>query len=131
MWGSFKYFTSFLEACKNHNVPNEVMVQVAEAGTCQGIRGIPEEIRRVFKGAQDIAPEDHLLMQAAVQKYVDSAVSKTINLPNSATVEDIDACFWLAHELKLKGITVFRDGCKTGTVKVGKHDENDFCYWES
>ncbi len=124
--GEFQVFSPlFLEACKKHNVPNEVMVQVAEAGTCQGIRGIPEEIRRVFKGAQDIAPEDHLLMQAAVQKYVDSAVSKTINLPNSATVEDIDACFRLAHELKLKGITVFRDGCKTGAVKVGKHDEND------
>lgn len=124
--GDFHVFSPlFLEACKKYNVCREAMAQVAESGTCQGIEGIPEEIQRIFKGAQDIVPEDHLLMQAAVQKYVDSAVSKTINLPNSATVEDIDRCYRLAHELKLKGITIFRDGCKTGTVKIGQHGEND------
>jgi len=60
------------------------------------------------------------LMQAEVQKYVCNAVSKTINLPNSATIHDIETCYRLAYELGLKGITVFRDGCKQGVVTVGK-----------
>ena len=82
------------------------------------MEGIPLEIQRIFKGAQDIAPEDHILMQAEVQKYVDNAVSKTINLPNHATIEDVDRCFRMAYELGLKGITIFRDGCKEGTVTI-------------
>jgi len=115
----------FLEACEKHNVSRGAMSQVAKLGSCQGIEKIPEKIQLIFKGAQEITPEDHLLMQAAVQTYVDSAVSKTINLPHSATIEDIDNCYRLAHKLKLKGITVFRDGCKEGAVKVGQHDQND------
>jgi ribonucleoside-diphosphate reductase alpha chain len=96
---------------------------VARTGSCQGIEGIPEEIALVFKGAQDISFTDHILMQAEVQKYVENAVSKTINLPTTATAEDIKECYRLAYELQLKGITVFRDGCKKGTVSVGKSKE--------
>lgn len=119
--GDFEVFSPlFLEACKEHGVPREVLSEVARRGTCQGVPGIPEEIARIFKGAQDISPEDHILMQAEVQKYVDSAVSKTINMPNSATVQDIDRCYRMAYGLNLKGITVFRDGSKKGTVTVGK-----------
>ncbi len=119
--GDFEVFSPlFLEACQKAGVPNNVLEEVASKGTCQGVDGIPPEIARAFKGAQDIAPEDHILMQAEVQKYVDNAVSKTINLPNQATIEDVDKCFKMAYELGLKGITIFRDGCKEGTVTIGQ-----------
>src|SRR5690606_29580216 len=85
----------------------------------------PEDISRAFKGAQDIAPEDHILMQATIQNRVDNAVSKTINLPHSATIEDIGNCYLRAFELGLKGITVFRDGCKKGTITVGEKKQQE------
>lgn len=119
--GDFEVFSPlFLEACGKHRVSQEVLSEVARSGTCQNIEGIPGEVAGVFKGAQDISFEDHILMQAEVQKYVENAVSKTINLPSTATPEDIDRCYRMAYELNLKGITVFRDGCKKGTVTVGK-----------
>lgn len=122
--GDFEVFSPlFLEACGKYNVPQEVLSQVARYGTCQKIPGIPEEVAGIFKGAQDIGYEDHILMQAEVQKYVDNAVSKTINLPFTATPEDIDRCYRLAYDLNLKGITVFRDGCKKGTITVGRKKE--------
>lgn len=122
--GDFEVFSPlFLEACQKAGVSNSVLEEVALKGTCQGVEGVPLEIQRIFKGAQDIAPEDHILMQAEVQKYVDNAVSKTINLPNQATIEDIDMCYRMAYELGLKGITIFRDGCKEGTVTIGQKDK--------
>jgi len=122
--GDFEVFSPlFLEACQKAGVPNSALEEVASKGTCQGVKGIPPEIARVFKGAHDIAPEDHVLMQAEVQKYVDNAVSKTINLPNRATIEDVDRCFKMAYELGLKGITIFRDGCKEGIVTIGQKDK--------
>jgi len=119
--GDFEVFSPlFLEACKDYEVPVEALAEVAKKGSCQGIEGIPENIAGTFKGAQEIAPVDHILMQAAVQKYVDNAVSKTINLPEDASVKDISECYRIAYELGLKGITVFRDGSKKGTVTVGR-----------
>lgn len=109
----------FVEACKRHNVSEGVLREVAGKGSCQGVDGVPRSIRKVFKGAQEIDPADHLLMQSELQKYVDNAIAKTCNLPNSATVEDVSKTFCMAHGLKIKGITVFRDGCKQGTVNVG------------
>ncbi len=122
--GEFEVFSPlFKEACERHGVGREVLAEVARRGSCQGVPGVPQELQRVFKGAQDIAYEDHILMQAAVQRYVDNAVSKTVNLPGDAKVEDVDRCYRLAYELGLKGITVFRDGCKEGTVTVGRKEE--------
>jgi ribonucleoside-diphosphate reductase alpha chain len=122
--GDFEIFSPlFLEACGKYRVPQEVLSEVARKGTCQNVKGIPESIARIFKGAQDIAYEDHILMQAEVQKYVENAVSKTINLPSTATPEEIERCYRMAYELNLKGITVFRDGSKKGTVTVGNGKE--------
>ncbi|ACA59780.1 LAGLIDADG family homing endonuclease [Candidatus Desulforudis audaxviator] len=119
--GSFEVFSPlFLEACERLGVSREVMSEVARRGGCQGVEGVPPELARIFKGAQEISPRDHILMQAEVQKYVCNAVSKTINLPNSATIHDIETCYRLAYELGLKGVTVFRDGCKQGVVTVGR-----------
>lgn len=122
--GDFEVFSPlFLEACQKHRVPQAVLSEVARQGTCQNIKGVPKQIARIFKGAQDISYADHILMQAEVQKYVENAVSKTINLPSTVTPEEIEKCYHLAYQLNLKGITVFRDGCKKGTVTVGKCKE--------
>ncbi len=116
--GEFDVFSPlFLEACRKAGVSE--LIEVAKKGSCQ-INDIPESIAKIFKGAQEINPEDHILMQAAVQSHVDNAVSKTVNLPNSATPEDIGECYQSAYKLGLKGITVFRDGSKKGAITVGE-----------
>jgi ribonucleoside-diphosphate reductase alpha chain len=122
--GDFYVFSPlFLEACKKHNVPQEVLDEVGRRGSCQDVEGIPLEIQRIFKGALDIHYEDHIAMQAAVQANLDNAVSKTINMHNDATVEDIKRAYLLAFEAGCKGITVYRDGCKEGVVTVGTPKE--------
>ncbi|KYK30882.1 MAG: vitamin B12-dependent ribonucleotide reductase [Theionarchaea archaeon] len=87
----------------------ELMKEIAETGTIQNNENVPENIQRLFKTAPEINYEWHVKMQAAFQKYTDNAVSKTINMPNSATKEDIRDAFLLAYELGCKGITVYRD----------------------
>ncbi|CBE68239.1 Ribonucleoside-diphosphate reductase [Candidatus Methylomirabilis oxygeniifera] len=90
----------------------ELMRRVAERGTVRGLEGVPEDVQRVFVTAHEIEPARHVKMQAAFQKQTDNGVSKTINLPNSATPEDIAKAYMMAYELGCLGITVFRDGCK-------------------
>ena len=119
--GDFNVFSPlFKEVCNKYNIPERVVQEVAVRGSCQSVEGLPFEIADIFKGAQDINSEDHILMQAEIQKYVDNAVSKTINLPNTATLQDIDRSYRAAYDLNLKGITVFRDGSKEGVVNTGK-----------
>ncbi|MCL6472286.1 MAG: vitamin B12-dependent ribonucleotide reductase [Firmicutes bacterium] len=94
----------------------ELMMEISKRGTIQGIVDIPSEIRRVFVTSFDIAPEWHVRMQAAFQKYVDNAVSKTVNLPQDATIDDVRKIYLLAYELECKGITVYRYGSKPEQV---------------
>jgi len=94
----------------------DLMMEIAKSGSIQGIEEIPEDLRRVFVTALDIAPEWHVRMQAAFQKYVDNAVSKTVNLPQAATVDDVRRVYMLAYRLKCKGITVYRYGSKKEQV---------------
>jgi len=93
-----------------------LLEEIARNGSVQGIEGVPEDVKRVFVTALDISPEWHVRMQAAFQKYTDNAVSKTVNLPHDATVEDVEKVFWLAYRLKCKGITVYRYGSKPEQV---------------
>ncbi|MCD6291674.1 MAG: vitamin B12-dependent ribonucleotide reductase [Anaerolineae bacterium] len=90
----------------------ELMEKVAETGTLHGVKDVPEDIRRVFVTAHEVDPEWHVRMQAAFQAHTDNAVSKTINLRNEATIDDVARAYQLAYEAGCLGITVFRDGCK-------------------
>lgn len=87
----------------------ELMKQIIEAGTLSGIKKIPERLKKVFVTAFDITPEWHIKAQAAFQKYTDNAVSKTINFPENATINDVLDAFNLAADLHLKGMTIYRD----------------------
>jgi ribonucleoside-diphosphate reductase alpha chain len=90
---------------------------VIKKGSLKLIKEIPSDLKRLFKTAHEISPEDHLEMQAAFQEYTDNAVSKTINMPNRATKEDVYRTYLLAYEKGLKGITIFRSGtAKQGTL---------------
>jgi ribonucleoside-diphosphate reductase alpha chain len=86
--------------------------EIAKRGSLHGIPGVPEEAARVFKTSHEISYEWHVRHQAAFQRYTDNGVSKTINLPNDATEDDVASAYRLAWDLGCLGITVFRDGCK-------------------
>jgi len=107
----------------------ELVTKVTKFGSVQNVEEIPKDVRRTFVTALDIAPEWHVRMQAAFQKYTDNAVSKTVNLPHEATLEDVRRIFFLAYKLKCKGITVYRYGSKSeqvltfGSVQATGSDE--------
>jgi ribonucleoside-diphosphate reductase alpha chain len=86
--------------------------EVRATGSARATRGVPESLRRLFPTAGDLAPSAHLDVQAAFQRHVDNAVSKTINLPEGATPAEIQATYVEAWRRGLKGITVFREGSK-------------------
>lgn len=99
----------------------ELMDEIARDGSISKIKKIPGGIREVFVTSMDISPKTHVQMLAAFQKYTDNAVSKTINLPADASVEDVMKVYMLAAELKCKGITVYRDKSRGEQVlNVGK-----------
>jgi ribonucleoside-diphosphate reductase alpha chain len=93
-----------------------LMLEVAKTGSVQNLKQIPEKLRRVFVTSLDITPSWHVRMQAAFQKHVDNAVSKTVNLPNNATMDDVKQVYLLAYKLKCKGTTVYRYGSKSEQV---------------
>lgn len=93
-----------------------LMKEIARRGTVKGISEVPADVQRLFVTAHDIAPLWHIKMQAAFQKYVDNAVSKTVNFPHSATTEDVAEVYKLAYKLGCKGVTVYRDGSREEQV---------------
>ncbi len=90
----------------------ELMQEVIDNGSVQAMEEIPNELKEVFVVSHDIKSEDHVKIQAAFQKHTDLAVSKTINLPPEASVEDVENSYELAWKLGCKGITIYRDGSR-------------------
>lgn len=111
--GEFYYVDPVFEAeLKKRGLYNdEILQKISDNyGSVQGLEEIPEDMQRVFVTAMDIHWLDHLLAQASIQLWLTDSASKTINMPNDATVEDVKAAYLLAHALGCKGVTVYRDG---------------------
>ena len=120
------YANRYLEkALREMGVYSEALMEkLAGRRTIKDVEELPELVREIFDTTFDISPEQHVRMQAAFQRYVDNAVSKTINMPNEATPEDVEKAYMLAYELNLKGITVYRDGSrKEQVIMVAKENE--------
>jgi ribonucleoside-diphosphate reductase alpha chain len=95
---------------------DELMKRIAQHGTVADVADVPEDVRRIFTTAHDISPEVHVEMQAAFQRHTDNAVSKTVNFPNEATIEDVEKVYRLAYRLGCKGVTIYRDGSREQQV---------------
>ena len=94
----------------------EIMKTISESGTIQDIDNLPQKVKRIFVTAHDIIPEGHIKMQASFQKYIDNAISKTVNFPEDATITDVEKAYFMAWKLGCKGITVYRDKSKDRQV---------------
>lgn len=121
----FQYTNPYLEKkLREENIYSEELSdKITHSGSIQEVEEIPEHIKEVFVGAMDISPEDHIRMQAAFQERVDNSISKTINLPNDATEEDIREAILLAWKLNLKSFTVYREGSRESQVLSFDVDE--------
>ena len=127
----FEMHPLFKQALQEQGLASEeLLAEVARQGSLADIRAVPPELKKLFLTSGDISPEVHVRMQASFQKYTDNAVSKTVNLPAEATVEDVSRIYHLAHRLKCKGITVYRVGSKTaepiswGPARAAQPDEH-------
>lgn len=108
---------TFTQVAKKEGFFSDGLTQkVMDNGSVSGIETVPEDWQKVFVTASEIAPDWHVKMQAAFQKHTENGVSKTINLPNSATRDDVKKAYLMAWETGCKGITVYRDGSKTTQV---------------
>jgi ribonucleoside-diphosphate reductase alpha chain len=114
----------FEETARNEGFySTELMQQLAEGKRLRDVEGIPEWVKDTFVTSHDITPAWHVRMQAAFQKSTDSAVSKTVNLPHEATIENVADVYMLAYKLGLKGITIYRDRSRDSQVLNISHAE--------
>lgn len=112
----------FVKQARARRLPMTRLYQaVGRRESIQQLTDIPDDLRRLFVTAHDIAPAHHVRMQAMFQRYSDSGVSKTINLPSTATRDEIASAFVLAHDLGCKGLTVYRSGSRKHQVLACSH----------
>ncbi|GAB4469725.1 MAG: vitamin B12-dependent ribonucleotide reductase [Anaerolineales bacterium] len=107
---------ALIEAGIDEEKRAKIIDHVIEFGTCQDLPEVPEEIRHVFVVSTDVTAEEHVRMQAAMQAFVDNSMSKTINFPAEATVQDVMIAYQLAWQLGCKGITVYVTGSREKVV---------------
>lgn len=116
---------SFIETAMSEGFWSEELINkiIANHGSVRGISEVPAKWQAIFTTAHDVSSEWHVRMQSAFQEYTDSAVSKTINMPLGATIDDVKDAYVLAYKLGCKGITVYRDGSRSEQVmNVGKSE---------
>lgn len=107
----------FAEVAKREGFYSDALMRrIAKEGTLAHIDEVPEHVKRVFVTAHDISPRYHIRMQSAFQRHTDNAVSKTVNFRNEATREEVAEVFTLAYKLGCKGVTIYRDGSRSGQV---------------
>ncbi len=116
----------FLEVARREGFYSEELLEKIEAnhGSVQGLAEVPEKWQKVFVVTHDILPEWHVKVQAAFQKHVDNAISKTINFPHEATVDDVRRTYMMVYELGCKGITIYRDGSREKQILETKKDKS-------
>jgi len=100
-----------------------IVTEVINKGTCQKVDGLPKEIKDIFVVSGDISPEEHILMQASIQAFVDNSISKTCNFPEGATKEDVAKAYTMGWELGCKGLTVYVTGSRKEVVLETKESK--------
>jgi len=126
----YQYINQYLKAALEEVGlwTEKIEKEVLRSGSIQHIEEIPQDIKDVYKISHEISPTDHIKMQAAFQVWVDNAVSKTINLPKSATEDDVKNAYLFAYDNKCKGITVYRDGSRESQIlSVGYKQKRKTC----
>ena len=116
----------FVSALKKHGIYSEELLEKIQTngGSIQNMDSLQKSLRQTFVVAGDISPEWHLKIQAAFQKYVDNAISKTINFPNTADINDVRNAYLMAHEIGCRGITIYRDGSREKQVLEVKKESS-------
>jgi len=116
----------FMEVAEREGFYSDDLIrEIAKTGRVRGLKEVPRKYQDIFVTAHDVLPLDHVRMQAAFQESTDNAVSKTVNFPNNATVEDVKKVYLEAYRLKCKGITVYRDGSRDVQVLTAGKEQKD------
>lgn len=101
---------------------------IRNKGSVQGITTLPKKWRDLMLIGGEVSPEDHVLMQSTLQRHVDLSISKTVNMPETATIEDVERVYMLAHREGCKGITIYRENSRRGvirTIKINRANTGD------
>jgi len=122
----FQTSSYFLAALKKRGLYSEELLEQIQnnKGSIQNIDSLPEDLKKTFVVSSDISPEWHLKIQASFQKYVDNAISKTINFSNDATIEDVRNAYLTAFNTGCRGITIYRDGSREKQVLEVKKESS-------